>query len=164
MAIDRLKGARNLRGRRRAAAARLAAWREAEALRANRPRQWIAKDSAILEIASRLPDSMSALNKIDDLPAGLIRRSGKYLLAEVAASADDNGNYRPPRAPTERQKAQLKSMQQHVAGRADELGVAAETIASKRDLSAVIINGQRNSRLLTGWRSEILGEEFREMI
>ena len=38
-AIERLKGARNLRGRRRAAAARLAAWRETEAIRANRPRQ-----------------------------------------------------------------------------------------------------------------------------
>jgi ribonuclease D len=43
LAIDRLKGGRNLRGNRRAVAARLAAWREKEALRANRPRQWIVR-------------------------------------------------------------------------------------------------------------------------
>jgi ribonuclease D len=42
-AIHRLKGAKHLRGRRRVAAAGLAAWREAEAIRANRPRQWIVK-------------------------------------------------------------------------------------------------------------------------
>ena len=36
LAIDRLKGARNLRGRSRAAAARLAAWREREALQISR--------------------------------------------------------------------------------------------------------------------------------
>ena len=164
LAISRLKGARNLRGRRRAAAARLAAWRESEALRANRPRQWIAKDSALLEIASRLPESISALNRIDDLPAGLIRRSGKTLLAEVAASAQDDRNYRPPPVATEAQKAQLKSMQQRVAGFAKELGVAAETIASKRDLSAVIINRERDSKLLSGWRRDVLGDTLLEAL
>jgi ribonuclease D len=38
-ALERLKGARNLHGRKRAAAARLAAWREAEAIKRDRPRQ-----------------------------------------------------------------------------------------------------------------------------
>ena len=67
LAVDKLKGARNLRGQRRAAAARLAAWRESEALRANRPRQWIVRDTALLEVANRLPANMAALNRIDDL-------------------------------------------------------------------------------------------------
>ncbi|NIL94600.1 MAG: ribonuclease D [Woeseiaceae bacterium] len=159
-AIEKLKGARNLRGRRRAAAARLAAWRESEALRANRPRQWIAKDSALLDVASRLPENLSALNRIDGLPAGLIRRSGKAILAEVAASENDNSARRPPAAPSEAQKAQLKSAQKHVAKCASELGLAAETVASKRDLSAIVINGNRNSRVLSGWRRELLGDDL----
>ena len=152
LAVERLRGARNLRGRRRAAAARLAAWREREALRANRPRQWIAKDSALLEIASRLPENAAGLSRIEDLPPGLIRRSGKAILDELAASADDDGDYRPPSAPTEEQKAQLKSMQKYVARRAAELDIAAEVLASKRELSAIIVSGERNSRLLDGWR------------
>ena len=77
LAINRMKGARNLRGPRRAAAARLAAWRESEALRANRPRQWIAKDAALIEVARKLPQAVAELEDIDDLPAGLVRRSGK---------------------------------------------------------------------------------------
>ena len=63
-AVDRLKGARNLRGRRRAAAADLASWRESEALRRNRPRQWIIRDRVLLEIATNLPDSMRALRGV----------------------------------------------------------------------------------------------------
>lgn len=164
VAVDRLKGARNLRGRRRAAAARLATWREREALRANRPRQWIARDNVLLELATRLPESMSGLNRIDDLPPGLIRRSGKMILAEIAASAKDDEDYRPPAAASEAQKAQLKAMQKFVAERATELGVAAETLASKRELSAVIVNGERDSKLLDGWRMEVLGDRLRDFI
>jgi len=56
-AINRLKGARNIRGRARAAASRLAAWRETEALRSNRPRQWIMRDQVLVEIAVACPAS-----------------------------------------------------------------------------------------------------------
>ena len=164
LAVERMKGARNLRGRRRAAAARLAAWRESEALRANRPRQWIAKDSALLEVATRLPESIEGLNRIDELPAGLIRRAGPTILAEIAASADDARDYRPPAMPNESQKKQLKEMQKFVQKRAEDLGIAAETVASKRDLSAIIIDGGRNSKVLSGWRSEILGDRLLDLV
>jgi len=159
-AIERLKGARNLRGKRRAAAANLAAWREAEALRANRPRQWIARDAALVELATRLPSAPDDLNDIDGLPAGLIRRSGKNIIAAIAASESEDDTYSPPRPPGEAQKSLLKSMQKKVAACAADLGLAAETVASKRDLTAVIIDGDRNSRVLTGWRRDLIGEQL----
>lgn len=164
LAIDRMKGARKLRGRRRAAAARLAAWRESEALRSNRPRQWIAKDNALLEVATRLPDNTDALAKIDGLPAGLVRRSGRAILAAVSASAGDDTNYRPPSSPSESQKALLNSIQKHVAECAGDLGLAAETVASKRDLSAIIMGGDRQSKVLNGWRRELVGEKLLSLI
>ena len=70
-AIDRLKGARNMRGRKRAAAARLAAWRETEAIRLDRPRQRIARDTLLLEIAHKLPRSTRQLAKLDGMPPRL---------------------------------------------------------------------------------------------
>lgn len=159
-AIERLKGAKNLRGKRRAAAARLAAWREAEALRANRPRQWIARDTALVDLAMQQPSNIEDLTRIDGLPNGLIRRSGKAILAAIAAASSDNNDYAPPRPPDEAQKSLLKSMQKQVAQCAADLGLAAETVASRRDLSAVIIGGDRSSRVLTGWRRELIGEEL----
>jgi ribonuclease D len=159
-AIDRLKGARNLRGRKRAAAARLAAWRETEAIKRDRPRQWIMRDSVLLDIAHAMPGSEHELEDIRGIPRKLVKRVGRRLVDEIGAAARDNNSYQPPRPPDEGQKALLKQMQKKVAGCAEDLGVAAETLASKRELSAVINTGDRQSRLFTGWRAGIIGEEL----
>lgn len=164
LAIDRLKGARNLRGRSRAAAARLAAWREQQALRANRPRQWIIKDAALISLAVERPANTRDLQGMDGLAAGLVRRAGNDILAAIRAAEADDSDYRPPRRPDESQKALLRQMQQEVASCAADLGLAPETIASKRDLSAIIIGGSRDSRLLGGWRRELVGERLLKLL
>ena len=163
-AVDRLKGARNLRGRRRAAAARLATWRESEAIQRNRPRQWIMRDNALIDIAYRLPETEAQLADIQGVPAKLIRRAGNALLEAVAESANDPGGYRAPRPPDEGQKALLKEMQSRVAACAAELDIVPETIASKRELSAVIISGNRKSRVFGGWRAELIGNELLDLL
>ncbi len=160
IAIHRLKGARNLRGRKRAVAAGLATWREAQALRANRPRQWIVRDSALMDIIKTLPQSIEDLEALGSLPPGLIRRSGNALLSIVAKNRNDETGYQPPPMPTEPQKAMLKDMQKDVAAQAEDLGIAAETLASKKELSAAIISGVRDSRLFTGWRKDRVGERL----
>lgn len=164
LAIDRLKGARNLKGKRRAAAARLATWRETEALRANRPRQWIIKDAVLTEMAKVMPSTLRDLEKIDGLQSGQIRRVGGDILAAIAASAADDSSYQPPGPPDEEQKSLLKSMQREVADCAADLGLAAETVASKRDLSAVILGGDRDARVLAGWRRELIGDQLLKLL
>lgn len=159
-AIDRLKGARNFRGHRRAAAARLAAWREDEAISRNRPRQWILRDTVLLEIAYHLPASMQQLAEIDAMPPKLLNRVGSNLLRAVASSAADENSYSPPRPPDEQQKALLREMQARVAKCAENLGIAAETVASKRELAAVIVSANRKSRVFSGWRRDIIGDEL----
>jgi ribonuclease D len=163
-AVQRLKGARNLRGRRRSAAERLAVWREAEAVQRNRPRQWILRDSALLEIARELPEDMAALRRIEDLPGKLAERAGEALLAIVAESADDNHDYRPPSAPDERQKKLLKTMQNAVANCAGELGISPELIAPRKELSAAILSSETDSRVFRGWRRELIGEQLLRLL
>ena len=93
-AILRLKGAVKLRGRSRAAAARLASWRESEALRKNLPRQWIVRDSTLIEIAGKLPTRLEELAEIDGLAPGTLRRSGRKILDMLTASAADANVFR----------------------------------------------------------------------
>lgn len=162
-AVDRLKGARNLRGRRRAAATALAGWREAEALRRNRPRQWILRDRVLLEIATSLPDSKQALSRVADMPEKIVHRAGEELLEIVARSGNDN-DYQPPSAPNETQKSSLKSMHKVVDDCAKNLGISAEIVASRKELSAVIISGRTDSRVFQGWRRELVGERLLEML
>ncbi len=160
LAIDRLKGARNFRGRRRTAAARLAAWREERAIQRNKPRQWILKDSVLLEMAYQLPESKRALKSIPEMPPKVADRFADALLDIIAGSGKDDNGYRPPSAPDESQKALLKRMQDIVAGVAKELGLANEIVASKKELSAAIMQNERNSRVFRDWRRELVGEEL----
>ena len=163
-AIGRLKGARNFSGRRRAAAARLAAWREREAIRRNRPRQWILRDNILLEIAYKLPEAEDQLSTIDGMSPKLLSRIGTELLRAVEASIADEHDYSPPRPPGGAQKALLKEMQARVAQCAEDLSLAAETIASKRELAAVVVSGKPDSRVFSGWRREIIGDDLLKLL
>jgi ribonuclease D len=158
-AIDRLKGARNLRGRQRAAAAGLARWREEEALRLDRPRQWILRDRALLDMATKMPTSIKALQRIDNLPGKLLQRAGDRLIRIIAKAGNDR-DYRPPSAPSETQKRMLKSMQEIVAECADDLALSAEIIAPRKELAAVVLSGKTDSRVFTNWRRELVGEKL----
>ncbi len=163
-AVDRLKGARNFRGTKRAAAVRLAAWREEEAIRRDRPRQWIIRDNVLLDIAYKLPTSEKHLTSIEGMPPKLLNRVGKQLIDLVGASKGDENDYQPPSPPDEAQKALLKDMQSQVADCARDLNVAAETVASKRELSAVITSGTQESRVFQGWRRELIGEQLLQLL
>ncbi len=163
-AIDRLKGARNFRGAKRAAAIRLALWREDEAIRRNRPRQWIVRDNVLLDMAFKLPTSLKQLESTEGLPPKLVNRAGRELLELISTAGSDANGYEPPQPPNEAQKALLKELQSRVADCANDLNLAAETVASKRELSALIISGSRDSRVFSGWRRELIGESLLQML
>ena len=163
-AVDRLKGARNFRGPKRAAAVRLAAWREEEAVRRNRPRQWILRDNVLLDVAYKLPSNEKQLANIEGMPPKVASRAGKQLIDAIGASRNDENGYEPPRPPDEAQKALLKEMQSLVADCARDLDIAAETVASKRELSSVIISAALDSRVFTGWRRHLIGEQLLKLL
>lgn len=163
-AVDRLKGARNLRGARRAVASRLAAWREARALDRNRPRQWILRDAALIDMAYRQPKSLSALKSIESVPDKVTSRSGEELLGIIRTAAEESSAYQPPQPPDEQQKALLKELQSMVAKCAKQLGLPAEIIAAKKELSQAIACGERESRVFQGWRRELIGDALSDKL
>ena len=158
-AIQRLKGARNFRGERRAAAAALAEWREIEAVRRNRPRQWILRDSALLDVAVRKPKRAADLRRIEGFPPKLIDRAGERLV-EIVRDAGHDKHYQPPRPPDEAQKKLLNDLQGRVTSRAKELDIAAEVLAPRKELSAAVVLGSRDSRVFSGWRRDVIGADL----
>lgn len=162
-AVGRLKGARNLRGASRRVAVRLAVWREREAIRSNRPRQWILKDAVMLEIADKRPINRRQLGDISGFPESTLRRAGDLLLSEIENALADNDNYLPPQRPDEKQKALLARMQKRIADKAEELGIAAEIIASKKELSAAL-QGDLGGRVFRGWRNKLIGGALLELL
>jgi ribonuclease D len=162
-AINRLKGAKNLRGSARSAAAHLAAWREREALKRNRPRQWIMRDPVLLDIAVNRPDSRNKLGATPGLAARTAARAGDQLLRVLADAEKDESDYQPPQKPNERQKAVLKKMQKLVSDTAEDLGLATELIAPKKELSSAML-GSRELRIFRGWRREQVGRNLLELL
>ena len=122
------------------------------------------RDNVLLDIAYKLPSSESEMADLQGVPPKLVQRVGKQLLDAIKASGSDEKSYQPPRPPDEGQKALLKEMQRRVAARAEELDIVAETVASKRELSAVIISGNRNSRVFSGWRADVIGNDLLELM
>ncbi|MEM1173253.1 MAG: HRDC domain-containing protein [Pseudomonadota bacterium] len=162
-AVHRVKGARNFHGRRRAAAAALAEWREKEAVRRNRPRQWILRDSTLLDMAVRQPARAGDLRRIDGFPAKLIDRAGERLVS-IIANAGDDAHYRPPRPPDEAQKRLIGELQARVTARAKELDITAEVLAPRKELSAAVVVGSRDTRVFGGWRRDVIGAELAAML
>ena len=162
-AIRRLKGAKNLRGPARTAARGLAAWREREALRLNRPRQWIMKDSILLEIALGRPRTKADLIAVPGAPERTVRRAADELLEIVATAAEQAHGDEPPPRPDEKQKSLLKEMQKAAADCAEEFGIATEVVASRKDLSAAL-GGDRELRIFRGWRRELVGDRLLDLL
>ena len=162
-AVDRVKGARNMRGRARRAAELLASWREQRAENSNKPRQWILRDAVLLDIAEKNPDTQEALAKINNISPGMVRRNGEELLALLQEALQGDDSYVPPERPDDEQKALLKSLQKKIASTARELDIPAEVLAPRRELVAAI-SGERELRLFRGWREELIGTEISQML
>ncbi|HKQ14668.1 MAG TPA: HRDC domain-containing protein, partial [Steroidobacteraceae bacterium] len=64
----RLKGLDRLHPQQRATAKLLAQWREAAAIKHDKPRGWILTDDALREIAERLPATLRGLEEVRNVP------------------------------------------------------------------------------------------------
>ncbi len=140
---------------------RLAAWRERRADRADRPRQWILSDQALLALASANPLDVPEIERLDVIPAGVVRRSGPALLAELRRADEDlaTGAVTPkqlmrPAAPDSSRLKQLSGLTQKIAG---ELAIAPEILATRAELTA-LLRGARELRPLRGWRRAVIGD------
>jgi len=142
-------------------AARLAAWREEEAIRRNRPRRWILDDIAICQLAARKPDTPAALALVEGVSARRIERSGETLLAllrEPVAEA-------PPLVTEGRdsaaQKQKTQLLLEALRNRAVQEQIAPTLVATRGDIERLVREGpSAEIPLLNGWRRELLGEEL----
>jgi len=160
-AWQRVKGLNDLDPARARLIRALAAWRERAAVEHNRPRGWILEDAVLRDIVLQVPRTAAALGQVPAIPAGLVRRRGEELLELVrAAQVPDPPPPPPARARPDPLKAALvKKLAQLSQSVAQELHLAPEVLATRRDLEQ-LAEGRRDGALLRGWRRAILGERL----
>lgn len=158
-AWQRLKGLARLEVPAQRAAARIAAWRETEAIAKNRPRGWIVEDDLVYRLAERRPGNKAQLAELG-LPPKTFERHHEALLAAIALSAGDPqiALARDERLSTA-QKAQLAKLRELVQAAATTLGVPPGLLAPRSDLDALLYDGANaKARALNGWRRVVIGE------
>ena len=153
-AIDRLRWSGELDPDRARLAQRLAAWRERRAMDRDRPRSWIIDDAGLRNIVFRVPRSAAELAAVPELAPGFVDRSGDSVLQVIAESAMPASL--PPPAQRARPDAELqarvKRLGSALQARAQQLSIAPEVLATRRDLES-IARGAAVSEVLHGWRT-----------
>jgi ribonuclease D len=161
----RVRGTQRMSGQQLAVLRELAAWRESAAQRANRPRGWLVRDEALVEIATRMPARIEELERIPGIGRQTVDRHGATMLAAIATGRESSIPPEPRGKPAlldEAEQALFDRMTAATARRAAELGIDAATLASKGDL-VDLIRGNEPCRLLSGWKRAAIGEELLKM-
>jgi len=153
----------------------LCIWREEEARRRNRPRNWIAKDNelfAIAEAFSKVDEvTEKAMGQIDALPGGLIKKYGRRLTERLNSipkdSPVDRSGLSPPLHPKYRDV--MKGWRKIILQVAEELNIAPELLARKKWLVDLVRGYEHSGKLewqppLAGWRKELLQDAFEEIL
>jgi len=162
----RLKEGRSLKGRARAVAREVAAWRERRAAETDQPVRHVLSDLAIVGIATNPPKTTEQLRRVRGIDERVVRgRLGEELLAAVERGRERPDDARPPRRDDverdQRPAVALVSAWLSQLGR--DLRIDPTLLATRSDLAA-FLGSDPNARLAAGWRRDLLGEPVRRLL
>lgn len=160
----KVKGGGRLNGKDRAVLAALAAWREREGARRDKPTSWVIPDRTLVEIAHRRPATRGALENERGLPDRIRGADADALLAALR----EGENAPPPPVPT----PPSPEMQQRldvlgplgavlVTARAAAVDLAPSLLATRDEIASFLLAAIRGETddlpLGNGWRRELAG-------
>ncbi|MEA5446843.1 ribonuclease D [Gammaproteobacteria bacterium AB-CW1] len=164
-AWKRVKGYRKLKPRQVAVLVSLARWREEEALARNRPRRWILKDQAMIDLARRPPKQASDMEDMRDVPDAVRRRHGDKIVAAAEAGLQE-----PPPALADTperlspaQEALVDAMMAVLRARCADHDMSPAQVATRKQLEA-LVRGERDLPLLKGWRAAMAGRDLESLL
>jgi ribonuclease D len=167
---QRVKGASGLRPRELSVLRELAAWREEEARRRDRPRGAIMRDEVLIGLARKAPATLTELQDVRGIYPREVERSGREMLAAVKRGLSVPRNQAPqfPQRPilSGQQSALMELLQSLLRARAEEHDFAPNLIATTGDLQTLIESRGRDHTLplLQGWRRELVGADLLALI
>lgn len=169
--LSKFKTAYRLPPKQQAVLAAVVNWREAEARQLDRPRSWILNDKLLMALAQATPATINDLQRIEGIPAGLIRRAGEALLAQIALAegAPDAAIHKDIVVPLSRDdKDVLSRLSEHLKTLADSLQIPPEVLMPKSDLERLIRQGSESAlespAAWSGWRATTVIEPLKQLL
>ena len=147
----------------------LAAWREVEADRRNKPRAWVLRDTALSEIAAQRPRTVAELAKLRSVNQRTAESAtGAALLDAVKrglALPDDQCPNAPPRNERSSAPGALTDLLKVLLTfKSEETGVARRLIASADDLERIARGETAGVPALQGWRRTLFGDAALDLV
>jgi ribonuclease D len=163
-AWHRVRGIQRMKPKAVALVKSLAAWRERTAMTENRPRQWILKDEALMDVAKQLPADLDALAAIRGVGESLAKRHGAEIM-QILESGGETPAERPrTNAPlTTRQDALVDALNAIVRLKAAEGEVSAASLANRSELER-LVRGERDLEILKDWRLKLAGQALLDFL
>jgi len=165
---QRIRGWEGLNPRARGILRELAAWREHEARRRDRPRGRILRDEVLVEVARRAPTTVLALGAMRGVQPSQVEKYGEALVGAVKHGLDVSEHELPP-------VEKRRRIDPETAGLADLLGtalkvraveasIAPQLLATSADLEIFALHRGRGAAeqlpLMQGWRRQLAGEHL----
>jgi ribonuclease D len=163
----RVKGGNRLKGAALAVLQALAGWRESLAQQRDRPRGWILRDDALVEIARHRPASVAELGRIRGLQDTFIRHNGEQLMSLIAAAGKQpplpfpDAGSRLKLAPEQDALVDVMSAVVRISGIEHALNPA--VLASRKQLER-LVTGDVDVDVMHGWRRKLVGERLQALL
>ena len=159
----KVKGGNRLKGSSLAVLQALAQWREATAQQKNRPKGWILRDDALVDIARHQPATRQALEKIRGLSEGLVRNSGNTIVKLVSEASGEQPQAFPDSGRrvklTPDQGALVDVMMALVRLSGEENRLNPAVLVSRKQLEKLVC-GETDIDVMKGWRKKLVGEQL----
>lgn len=144
---------------------KLAEWRDTQAYLKNLIRGKILKDSLLVEIALRPPQTLSKIKAIlsdhasEDLEA----------IYEILQHCENAPKEVLPKIPSHKplkgeQVSIFEKLKAHLAETAKELNIVPRLIATKSELEYIVKNPDNDAKIFQGWRYQVFGKKVKDII
>lgn len=146
----------------------LASWRERESRARNQARNRLLRETVMVPLAQRQPDSLQDLARLEDMHPRSVRQDGQFILDLIrqgkALPREQWPQRLPEPLPADANKV-LKALRKVGQAHAARLGIAPEIMLRKKVLEAMVRTGYPGGPYslpaeLTGWRRELMGAEL----
>lgn len=158
----KIKGAQSLKGRQLNILKELAIFREKIAQQKNLPRRFILKDDILIDIVRLKPETISELSKLRQFPKSFSSEDKQSLINAIqqalAQAKEEWPKHRDFVRLNKAQEAITDCIMAIIKQSAANNDFSPELIATRKEIDAYIA-GNKQVRLLQGWRYEIAGKQ-----
>lgn len=143
---------------------KLCAWRERTAKEKNRPRKFILKDDALIELAVIAPTTVAEMDVCRNVAKGFGKSAfGEEIIQVIQKAKKDSPdcypqNWKPLKPLTATQHTLVELFRLLLSIQSVTLGVAPRIIASNEELQQ-LARGNNDVMCMRGWRRDVFGEK-----